>query len=62
MVDVILATLDYVVLLLCVIALFAIGFCLSNKKSASNTDIFLVERLLRWWQIGFSMFSANASQ
>nr|WP_262901969.1 sodium/solute symporter [Pinibacter aurantiacus] len=30
-----------------------------NKKSSDN-DIFLGGRSLRWWQIGFSMFSANA--
>lgn len=55
-----LAIQDYLVLLLYVIALFAIGFYLRKKKSQSNADIFLGGRSLKWWQIGFSLFSANA--
>ena len=51
---------DYLVLLLYVLALFAIGFHLSRKTSKSDKDIFLGGRSLKWWQIGFSMFSANA--
>ncbi|MBV4357486.1 sodium:solute symporter family transporter [Pinibacter aurantiacus] len=56
--DITLALVDYLVLLLYLIALFFVGFYL-NKKSSDN-DIFLGGRSLRWWQIGFSMFSANA--
>lgn len=33
---------------------------MSKRKSHSNADIFLGGRSLAWWQIGFSMFSANA--
>jgi SSS family solute:Na+ symporter len=57
-VDISLALVDYLVLLLYIAGLFFIGFYL-NKKS-SGADIFLGGRSLRWWQIGFSMFSANA--
>jgi SSS family solute:Na+ symporter len=59
-VNVTLANVDYLVLLIYVVALFVIGFYLSNKKTPSNADIFLGGRSLKWWQIGFSMFSANA--
>ena len=55
-----LAAPDYLVLLVYVIALFAIGFYLRKKKEQSNADIFLGGRSLKWWQIGFSLFSANA--
>jgi SSS family solute:Na+ symporter len=41
--------------------LITVGFHLANRKNGSNGDIFLGGRSLRWWQIGFSMFSANAS-
>jgi SSS family solute:Na+ symporter len=57
-VDISLALVDYLVLLLYVMALFFVGFYLSKKSS--DNDIFLGGRSLRWWQIGFSMFSANA--
>src|SRR5438093_1206712 len=40
-----------------IIALFVLGFYLGRNK---GDDIFLGGRSLRWWQIGFSMFSANA--
>jgi SSS family solute:Na+ symporter len=39
--------------------LFFIGFYL-NRKEKGREDIFLGGRSLKWWQIGFSMFSANA--
>ncbi|MCU7552554.1 sodium/solute symporter [Chitinophagaceae bacterium LB-8] len=55
-----LATLDYLVLLIYLVALFIIGFVLSKNKSQSGSDIFLGGRSLKWWQIGFSLFSANA--
>nr|WP_295863916.1 sodium/solute symporter [uncultured Chitinophaga sp.] len=48
---------DGIVLVLYIIALFALGFFLGRN---SGKDIFLGGRSLRWWQIGFSMFSANA--
>jgi SSS family solute:Na+ symporter len=59
-VNVTLANIDYLVLLIYVVALFIIGFYLSRKKTSSNADIFLGGRTLKWWQIGFSLFSANA--
>jgi len=55
-----LVTVDYLVLLLYMLALFVFGFYMSRRSSKSNTDLFLGGRSLRWWQIGFSMFSANA--
>ncbi|HVI44263.1 MAG TPA: sodium/solute symporter [Chitinophaga sp.] len=48
---------DYTVLMVYIIALFVLGFYLGKNK---GHDIFLGGRSLRWWQIGFSMFSANA--
>jgi SSS family solute:Na+ symporter len=41
-------------------ALLVVGFYLVKGKKQSNADIFLGGRSLKWWQIGFSMFSANA--
>lgn len=55
-----LITIDYLVLLCYVIALFAFGFYLNRKSASANADIFLGGRSLKWWQIGFSLFSANA--
>ncbi|SMO71847.1 SLC5 family protein [Solitalea koreensis] len=57
--NVTLANVDYLVLLIYIVALFLIGFYLSNKEK-NNADIFLGGRSLKWWQIGFSLFSANA--
>lgn len=51
---------DYAVLLLYVVALLATGFYLNNRNKAAGRDIFLGGRSLSWWQIGFSLFSANA--
>jgi len=59
-VNVSLARVDYLVLLVYVVALFFIGFYLDKRKKKANADIFLGGRTLRWWQIGFSLFSANA--
>lgn len=59
MVDVALAGIDYLVLVTYIVGLFAVGFYLSRNKAASQ-DIFLGGRSLKWWQIGFSLFSANA--
>jgi SSS family solute:Na+ symporter len=39
--------------------LFFVAFYLGQKKK-NSTDIFLGGRSLTWWQIGFSLFSANA--
>lgn len=50
---------DYFVLGCYILALFFIGFYL-NRKGKGQEDIFLGGRTLKWWQIGFSMFSANA--
>ncbi|MDH7461713.1 sodium/solute symporter [Chitinophagaceae bacterium 26-R-25] len=57
--NVTLSWLDYLVLLLYLVALLTVGIHLS-RKNQSNADIFLGGRSLKWWQIGFSMFSANA--
>jgi len=54
-----LSPLDICVLVIYLIALFFIGFYL-NKKKKADQDIFLGGRTLKWWEIGFSMFSANA--
>lgn len=56
---ILLTKIDYLVLLLYIVALFIFGFYL-NRRSTASTDIFLGGRSLKWWQIGFSMFSANA--
>lgn len=53
-----LVSIDYLVLLLYIGGLFFIGFYLSKKAVAD--DIFLGNRSLSWWQIGFSLFSTNA--
>lgn len=55
-----LAGADYLVLLLYVVALMAVGFYLNRRSQSSGRDIFLGGRSLSWWQIGFSLFSANA--
>lgn len=58
--NVTLASIDYLVLLIYVVVLFVVGFYLSKNKSKSDADVFLGGRSLKWWQIGFSLFSANA--
>lgn len=55
-----LATMDYIVLVVYILLLLLIGFYLNRKSAKSNSDIFLGGRMLRWWQIGLSLFSANA--
>jgi SSS family solute:Na+ symporter len=57
-VNVTLANVDYLVLLVYVLLLLAFGFYLGRKRQGA--DIFLGGRSLKWWQIGFSLFSANA--
>jgi len=59
-VDVSLALSDYIVLIIYVLALLLVGFFLNRRDRKGNADIFLGGRTLRWWQIGFSLFSANA--
>lgn len=54
-----LAIKDYIVLFLYLVGLIIAGFLLDRKKG-KGTDLFLGGRSLSWWQIGFSMFSANA--
>lgn len=51
---------DYWVLLIYVVALLITGFYLNRRSNSSGKDIFLGGRSLSWWQIGFSLFSANA--
>ncbi|MCO5234995.1 MAG: sodium/solute symporter [Chitinophagaceae bacterium] len=50
---------DYFVLLVYVTFLLFVGFYFSRKKK-NKDDLFLGGRNLKWWQIGFSIFSANA--
>lgn len=50
---------DYLILGLYAAALFFVGFYF-NRKEKNQQDIFLGGRTLKWWQIGFSIFSANA--
>ncbi len=57
--DISLTSLDYIVLIGYIIMLFFVAFYLGQKKK-NSTDIFLGGRSLTWWQIGFSLFSANA--
>lgn len=54
-----LSNIDYVVLLIYVIFLLFVGFYFSRKEK-NRDDLFLGGRNLKWWQIGFSIFSANA--
>ncbi len=56
---IILTKIDYLVLVVYVVALFILGFYLRSRRAPSEADIFLGGRSLKWWQIGFSMFSAN---
>ncbi|HKO81740.1 MAG TPA: hypothetical protein VJU78_15150, partial [Chitinophagaceae bacterium] len=55
-----LRTIDYLVLVSYLVTLFVTGFYLSKSKARENKDMFLGGRSLKWWQIGFSLFSANA--
>lgn len=51
---------DYLVLFAYVVTLFILGFYLKSRRASPGADMFLGGRSLKWWQIGFSMFSANA--
>jgi SSS family solute:Na+ symporter len=53
-----LATLDYVVLALYFLVIFAIGWYFSRKER-TTTDYFLASRNVAWWAIGASLFSSN---
>jgi len=57
--EVSLGLIDYIVLVGYILILFFVGFYLDRKKKNAR-DIFLGGRSLKWWQIGFSIFSANA--
>jgi len=57
-VNILLAGSDFLVLFAYLLLLLVVGFSLGRKDG--KTDIFLGGRSLRWWQIGFSLFSANA--
>ncbi len=58
--NVTLAGIDLVILAIYIVALLVIGFYLNTRNRSSMKDIFLGGRSLKWWQIGFSLFSANA--
>lgn len=53
-----LVTIDYVVLALYFIIIFAIGWYFSRKER-NTTDYFLAGRDVAWWAIGASLFSSN---
>lgn len=59
MVNIQLSDIDYMVLAVYIAVLLGIGFYLDKGKKKANADIFLGGRTLKWWQIGFSLFSAN---
>ena len=52
------ATIDYAVLALYFLVIFAIGWYFSRKER-TTTDYFLASRDVAWWAIGASLFSAN---
>lgn len=51
---------DFIVLALYIAVLLLTGFYLNKKNKSNDADIFLGGKSLKWWQIGFSLFSANA--
>jgi SSS family solute:Na+ symporter len=53
-----LVTIDYVVLALYFLVIFAIGWYFSRQERTS-TDYFLAGRDVAWWAIGASLFSSN---
>ncbi len=53
-----LAMIDYVVLVLYFLVIFAIGWYFSRKERTA-TDYFLASRDVAWWAIGASLFSSN---
>jgi SSS family solute:Na+ symporter len=53
-----LVTIDYLVLALYFIMIFAIGYYFARKER-TTTDYFLASRDVAWWAIGASLFSSN---
>jgi SSS family solute:Na+ symporter len=53
-----LVTIDYVVLALYFLVIFAIGWYFSHRER-NTTDYFLAGRDVAWWAIGASLFSSN---
>src|SRR5262245_28435945 len=53
-----LGTIDYAVLALYFLVIFAIGWHFSRKER-TTTDYFLASRNVAWWAIGASLFSSN---
>lgn len=53
-----LATVDYVVLALYFVVIFAIGWYFSRRER-NTADYFLASRDVAWWAIGASLFSSN---
>jgi SSS family solute:Na+ symporter len=53
-----LGTIDYAVLALYFLVIFAIGWYFSRKER-TTTDYFLAGRNVAWWAIGASLFSSN---
>ncbi len=53
-----LVTIDFVVLALYFIVIFAIGWYFARRER-TTTDYFLASRDVGWWAIGASLFSAN---
>ncbi|HXG66741.1 MAG TPA: hypothetical protein VNO70_16690, partial [Blastocatellia bacterium] len=53
-----LVTIDYVVLVLYFLIIFAIGYYFARKERTS-ADYFLASRDVAWWAIGASLFSSN---
>ena len=53
-----LVTIDYIVLALYFIVIFAIGWYFARKER-NTTDYFLAGRDVAWWAIGASLFSSN---
>jgi len=53
-----LVAIDFVVIVLYFIVIFAIGFYFARKER-TTTDYFLASRDVAWWAIGASLFSSN---
>src|SRR6185295_3458084 len=53
-----LIAIDYVVLALYFIVIFAIGWYFARRERTTS-DYFLASRDVAWWAIGASLFSAN---
>src|SRR5262245_51063501 len=53
-----LGTIDYAVLALYFLVIFAIGWYFSRKER-TTTDYFLASRDVAWWAVGASLFSSN---